>query len=153
MFAILNQTCRWHVFYQHEECLQIARYEMPQSSCKRDTKSKSHPGTETRTGTSFALRFDPSNSLGKQFFHIRLHSRNSLARPAQSLVRKTPGLEKSHSGICCYGVRGSVSDFFLNWFACYNIIHDYFSQNVFLVCIQINIFIIAERGCPNLQIL
>ena len=65
-------------------------------------------------------------------------------RPAQSLVRKTTGLEKSHSGICCYGVRGSVSDFFLNWFACYNIIHDYFSQNVFLVCIQINIFIIAE---------
>ena len=87
---------------------------MTQSSCKRDTKSKSHPGTETRTGTSFPLRFDPSNSLGKQFFHIRLHSRNSLARPAQSLVRKTPGLEKSHSGICCYGVRGSVSDFFLN---------------------------------------
>ena len=75
---------------------------MTQSSCKRDTKSKSHPGTETRTGKSFPLRFDPSNTLGKQFFHIRLHS------------RKTPGLEKSHSGICCYGVRGSVSDFFLN---------------------------------------
>ena len=32
------------VFYQHEVYLQITRYEMTQSSCKRDTKSKSHPG-------------------------------------------------------------------------------------------------------------
>ena len=31
------------VFYQHEVYLQITRYEMTQSSCKRDTKSKSHP--------------------------------------------------------------------------------------------------------------
>ena len=33
-----------HVFYQHDVYLQIARYEMSQSSCKRDTKSNSHPG-------------------------------------------------------------------------------------------------------------
>ena len=33
-----------HVFYQHDVYLQIARYEMSQSSCKRDKKSKSHPG-------------------------------------------------------------------------------------------------------------
>ena len=32
------------VFYQHEVYLQITRYQMTQSSCKRDTKSKSHPG-------------------------------------------------------------------------------------------------------------
>ena len=32
------------VFYQHEMYRQIARYEMSQSSCKRDTKSKRHPG-------------------------------------------------------------------------------------------------------------
>ena len=31
------------VFYQHEVYLQITRYEMAQSSCKRDSKSKSHP--------------------------------------------------------------------------------------------------------------
>ena len=64
-------------------------------------------------------------------------------RPAQSLVRKTPG--KSHAEeFVAMGFGGSVNDFFLNWFACYNIIHSYFSRNVFLVCIQINIFIIAE---------
>ena len=34
-------TC---VFYQHEVYLQITRYEMTQSSCIRDTKSKSHLG-------------------------------------------------------------------------------------------------------------
>ena len=33
-----------HVFYQHDVYLQIARYEMSQSSCKRVTKSNSHPG-------------------------------------------------------------------------------------------------------------
>ena len=32
-----------HVFYQHEMYLQITRYEMTQSSCKCNTKSKSHP--------------------------------------------------------------------------------------------------------------
>ena len=32
------------VFYQHEVYLQITRYEVTQSSCKHDTKSKSHPG-------------------------------------------------------------------------------------------------------------
>ena len=32
-----------HVFYQHEMYLQITRYEMTQSSCKCDMKSKSHP--------------------------------------------------------------------------------------------------------------
>ena len=32
------------IFYQHEVYLQIARYEMSQSSCKCDTKSSSHPG-------------------------------------------------------------------------------------------------------------
>ena len=32
------------VFYKHEVYLQITRYEMTQSSCKRDTKSNSHPG-------------------------------------------------------------------------------------------------------------
>ena len=32
------------VYYQHEVYLQITRYEMTQSSCKRDTKSNSHPG-------------------------------------------------------------------------------------------------------------
>ena len=42
MFAILKRTC----IYQHEVYLQITRYEIVQSSCKRDTKSKSHPGTE-----------------------------------------------------------------------------------------------------------
>ena len=31
------------VSYQHEVYLQITRYEMTQSSCKRDSKSKSHP--------------------------------------------------------------------------------------------------------------
>ena len=31
------------LFNQHEVYLQITRYEMTQSSCKRDTKSKSHP--------------------------------------------------------------------------------------------------------------
>ena len=40
MFTIFES----HVFYQHEVYLQITRYEMTQSSCKRDTKSKSHPG-------------------------------------------------------------------------------------------------------------
>ena len=32
------------VFYHHEVYLQRRRYEMTQSLCKRDTKSKSHPG-------------------------------------------------------------------------------------------------------------
>ena len=32
------------VFYQREVYLQITRCEMTQSSCKHDTKSKSHPG-------------------------------------------------------------------------------------------------------------
>ena len=40
MFAILNHTC----IYQHEVYLQITRYEMTQSKCKPDAKSKSHPG-------------------------------------------------------------------------------------------------------------
>ena len=67
---------------------------MTQSSCKRDTKSKSHPGTETRTGTSFPLRFDPSNSLGKQFFPIRLHSRNSLAASSSESSSKDTRFRK-----------------------------------------------------------
>ena len=40
MFAILNHT----YIYCHEVYLQITRYKMTQSSCKRDTKSESHPG-------------------------------------------------------------------------------------------------------------
>ena len=34
------------VFYQREVYLQITRYEMAQSSCKRDTKSKSQPAVK-----------------------------------------------------------------------------------------------------------
>ena len=41
-------------FYQHEVYLQIARYEMTQSSCKRDTKSKSSR-YETHAGASFLM--------------------------------------------------------------------------------------------------
>ena len=48
MEQVANALCLrfWitHVFYQHDVYLQIVRYEMSQSSCKRDTKSKSHPG-------------------------------------------------------------------------------------------------------------
>ena len=45
---VANTLCMrfWitHVFYQHDVYLQIVRYEMSQSSCKHDTKSKSNPG-------------------------------------------------------------------------------------------------------------
>ena len=45
---VANTLCMrfWitHVFYQHDVYLQIVRYEMSQSSCKQDTKSKSNPG-------------------------------------------------------------------------------------------------------------
>ena len=34
------------VFYQHELYLQITRYEMTQSWCQRDRKSRSHPGMQ-----------------------------------------------------------------------------------------------------------
>ena len=43
IFAILNHTCILSAC-SVQSYLQITRYEMTLSSCKRDTKSKSHPG-------------------------------------------------------------------------------------------------------------
>ena len=45
-------------FINNEVYLQIARYEMAQSSCKRDTKSKSHPGMKLAPVRVFSCK-DP----------------------------------------------------------------------------------------------
>ena len=46
-------------FYQHEVYLQITRYEMTQSSCKRYPKSKSHPGMKLTPVRVFSYKHPP----------------------------------------------------------------------------------------------
>ena len=47
-----------HVYFLNMKCqyLQITRYEMTQSSCKRDTKSESHPGMKLATVRVFSCK-------------------------------------------------------------------------------------------------
>ena len=51
------------VFYQHEVYLQITRYEMNQSSCKRDSKSKSHPGMKLAPVRVFSCKHPLSDGV------------------------------------------------------------------------------------------
>ena len=51
------------VFYQHEVYLQITRYEMNQSSCKRDSKSKSHPGMKFAPVRVFSCKHPLSDGV------------------------------------------------------------------------------------------
>ena len=51
------------VFYQHEVCLLIKRYEMTQSSCKSDMKSKSHPGMKFALVRVFSCKHPLKYSL------------------------------------------------------------------------------------------
>ena len=53
------------VFYQREVYLQITRYEMTQSSCKRGTKSKSHPGMKLAAVRVFSCKHPNSHSPNK----------------------------------------------------------------------------------------
>ena len=51
-------------FYQHEVYLQITRYEMTQSSCKRYPKSKSYPGMKLTPVRVFSYKHPPISFLG-----------------------------------------------------------------------------------------
>ena len=51
-------------FYQHEVYLQITRYEMTQSSCKRNPKSKSHPGMKLTPVRVFSYKHPLISFLG-----------------------------------------------------------------------------------------